>query len=94
MSQAKTIEESVSSLLKDDKKLAEFEEALEQLLVEVKRQKEQAGRVRDVVGSISEGFGVPKRAVRRIVSAIIEQDADGLLSESKAITELTEALFG
>ena len=93
MSQAKTIEESVSSLLKDDKKLADFEESLEHLLDEVKKQKEQAAHVRDVVANVSDTFGVPKRAVRRIVSALLEQDADGLLSESKAITELTEALF-
>ena len=90
---ASTIEESIAMLLHDQDKLEVFENEVGKVvdLLLVKKSAEEA--VNNAVSSITDTYGVPKRVVRSIAKAVIAQNTENLRSESRAVTELTDALF-
>lgn len=90
---ASTIEESIALLLRDQDKLEVFESEVSKVveLLLLKKSAEEA--VSNAVSSITDTYGVPKRVVRSIAKAVIAQNTENLRSESRAVTELTDALF-
>ena len=90
---ASTIEESIALLLRDQDKLEVFEGEISKVvdLLLVKKSAEEA--VSNAVSGITDTYGVPKRVVRSIAKAVIAQNTENLRSESRAVTELTDALF-